>query len=152
MKILDVLDQEMILVDLAATDKIGVLTELATPAARITGLDAHEIVRVLLDREQLGSTGIGSGIGIPHGKIKNLDRALLGFGLSRKGILFDAIDDRPVHLFFLVMTPETATDIHLKLLARISRMLKQEALRQMLMKAASASEVMDIIRNGDDDF
>ncbi|MDL2274518.1 PTS sugar transporter subunit IIA [Desulfosarcina sp. OttesenSCG-928-G10] len=152
MKILDVLDQEMILVDLAATDKIGVLTELATPAARITGLDAHEIVRVLLDREQLGSTGIGSGIGIPHGKIKNLDRALLGFGLSRQGILFDAIDDRPVHLFFLVMTPETATDIHLKLLARISRMLKQEALRQMLMKAASASEVMDIIRNGDDDF
>lgn len=152
MKILDVLDKEAILVDLKAKDKIGVLNELVAPAAHITGIDHKDMVRVLMERERLGSTGIGSGIGIPHGKLKNLDRLVLGFGLSRQGVDFESMDGRPAHLFFLLITPEHATDMHLKLLARVSRLLKKESLKEMLMKAKSADEVIATISAEDDDF
>jgi PTS system nitrogen regulatory IIA component len=100
MKILDVLDKEAILVDLQANDKIGILNELVAPIARNTGIDQSEIVRVLMERERLGSTGIGGGIGIPHGKLKNLEKLVLGFGLSRQGVDFESMDSCPTHLFF----------------------------------------------------
>ena len=152
MKILDVLLKEAILVDLKAKDKIGILNELVAPAARITGIDHNEMVRVLMERERLGSTGIGGGIGIPHGKLKNLDRLILGFGLSHKGVDFESMDNRPTHLFFLLMTPENATDMHLKLLARVSRLLKKESIKDKLMKAKSAEEVITTIAEDDEDF
>lgn len=152
MKILDVLDKATILVDLKARDKIGILNELVAPTARITGIDPNDMVRVLMERERLGSTGIGDGIGIPHGKLKKLDRLVLGFGLSRKGVDFESIDGRPTHLFFLLITPEHATDLHLKLLARVSRMLKKESLKQRLMNVHDADEVIAIISEDDDDF
>ncbi|GAB6908508.1 putative PTS IIA-like nitrogen-regulatory protein PtsN [Desulfosarcina cetonica] len=152
MKILDVLDKATILVDLKAQDKIGILNELVVPTARITGIDPNEMVRVLMERERLGSTGIGDGIGIPHGKLKKLDRLILGFGLSRRGVDFESIDGRPTHLFFLLITPEHATDLHLKLLARVSRMLKKESLKQRLMNVHDADEVIAIISEDDDDF
>jgi PTS system nitrogen regulatory IIA component len=152
MKILDVLDKEAILVDLQANDKIGILNELVAPAARITGLDHADMVRVLMERERLGSTGIGGGIGIPHGKLKNLDRLVLGFGLSRSGVDFESMDGRPTYIFFLLITPEHSTDLHLKLLARVSRLLKKEPLKEMLMKATSADEILTIIGEDDDEF
>ncbi|WP_419662747.1 putative PTS IIA-like nitrogen-regulatory protein [Desulfosarcina variabilis str. Montpellier] len=152
MKILDVLDKDAIQVDLQAKDKIGILNELVTPIARITGIDQSEIVRVLMERERLGSTGIGGGIGIPHGKLKNLEKLVLGFGLSRQGVDFESMDGYPTHLFFLLLTPEHATDLHLKLLARVSRLLKKEPLKEMMMKATSAEEVIDIIIEDDEDF
>ena len=152
MKILDVLDKEAIIVDLQAKDKIGILNELVAPIARNTGIDQSEIVRVLMERERLGSTGIGGGIGIPHGKLKNLEKLVLGFGLSRKGVDFESMDGYPTHLFFLLITPEHATDLHLKLLARVSRLLKKEPLKDMMMKVTSADEVIDIISEDDEDF
>lgn len=152
MKILDVLDKEAILVDLESRDKIGVLNELVAPAARITGIDHNEMVKVLMERERLGSTGIGGGIGIPHGKLKQLDRLVLGFGLSRKGVDFESMDGHPTHLFFLLITPEHATDLHLKLLARVSRLLKKESMKEMLMNAASADDIITIIGEDDDEF
>jgi len=152
MKILDVLDNEAILIDLKSKDKIGILNELVEPAARITGIDHKEMVQVLMERERLGSTGIGGGIGIPHGKLKNLDKLVLGFGLSREGVDFESMDGRPTHIFFLLITPEHSTDLHLKLLARVSRLLKKEPLKEMLMKAKSADEVVSIIGEDDDDF
>jgi nitrogen PTS system EIIA component len=152
MKILDVLDKEAILVDLEATDKIGILNEMVVPAARITGIAHSDMVKVLMERERLGSTGIGGGIGIPHGKLKHLDRLVLGFGLSRQGVDFESMDGRPTHLFFLLITPEHATDLHLKLLARVSRLLKKDTLKEMLMKAASADDVIALISAEDDDF
>ena len=152
MKILDVLVKEAILVDLKAKDKIGILNELVAPAAQITGIDHNEMVRVLMERERLGSTGIGGGIGIPHGKLKRLDRLILGFGLSRKGVDFESMDNRPTHLFFLLITPENATDMHLKLLARVSRLLKKESIKDKLMKAKSAEEVIATIAGDDEDF
>jgi nitrogen PTS system EIIA component len=152
MKILDVLDKDAILIDLKSKDKIGILNELVEPASRITGIDQKQMVQVLMERERLGSTGIGGGIGIPHGKLKNLDKLVLGFGLSREGVDFESMDGRPTHIFFLLITPEHSTDLHLKLLARVSRLLKKEPLKEMMMKAKSAEEIVSIIGEDDDDF
>ncbi len=126
MKILDVLHKDAILTDLKALDKKGVLEELVTPVARIAGVNHDYLVKVLMERERLGSTGIGEGVGIPHGKLKALASLVLGFGLSRTGVDFESMDGRPTHIFFLLVTPENSTGLHLKLLARISRILKND--------------------------
>ena len=146
MKIHDVLHKEAILSDLKSLDKKGVLEELVTPVSRITGINHEYLVRVLMERERLGSTGIGEGIGIPHGKLKDLDSLILGFGLSRKGIDFESMDGLPTHIFFLLVTPENSTGIHLKLLARISRILKNEPFREKLLNAEDSDEIYSIIK------
>ena len=152
MKILDVLETEAVLVGLNATDKKGVLDELVRPIASPAGLDPEELVRILMERERLGSTGIGGGIGIPHGKIKTLDSLVLGFGLSRKGVDFESMDGRPTHIFFLLITPENSTGLHLKLLARISRILKNDPFKEKLIKAEDRDDVIRIIQEEDEDF
>ena len=130
MKIIDVLNKDAILEDLKSTDKKGILEELVVPLAPKTNTSAENLVKILLERERLGSTGIGGGIGIPHGKLKNLDSLILGFGLSKKGVDFESMDSRPTHIFFLLITPENSTGLHLKLLARISRILKNDLLKK----------------------
>jgi nitrogen PTS system EIIA component len=152
MKILDALNKEAILVDLRARDKKGVIEELVQPVARIARTDSEDLVRVLMERERLGSTGIGGGVGIPHGKLKGLETLALGFGLSRKGVDFESMDGRPTHIFFLLLTPENSTGLHLKLLARISRILKNDPFRERLMKSTDRDEVYDIIQEEDEDF
>jgi PTS system nitrogen regulatory IIA component len=152
MKILDVLSKEAICIDLKAKDKKGVLDELAAAVCQLTGDTQEELVKILLERERLGSTGIGGGIGIPHGKLKNLDSLVLGFGLSRRGVDFESMDGRPTHIFFLLLTPESSAGLHLKLLARISRLLKNDDFKSQLMQAISPDDVMEIIREKDDDF
>jgi len=152
MKILDVLRKETILTDLKAKDKKGVIEELVASVSQITGINSMELVQVLLERERLGSTGIGGGIGIPHGKLPNLESLIMGFGLSRKGVDFESMDGRPTHLFFLLITPENSTGLHLKLLARISRILKNDSFKKKLMKAAGSNEVYSIIGEVDEDF
>ena len=151
MRILDVLQKESILVDMQASDKKGVLEELSSPVARLAEVNGEDLVRVLMDRERLGSTGIGGGIGIPHGKLKDLTTLVLGFGLSRKGVDFESMDGRPTHIFFLLVTPENSTGLHLKLLARISKILKNDPIRERLLKASSSDEVLAIIREDDDE-
>ncbi len=151
MRILDVLQRDSILVDLQARDKKGVLEELSLPVARLAEVSPEDLVRVLLDRERLGSTGIGGGIGIPHGKLKELKSLVLGFGLSRKGVDFESMDGRPTHIFFLLVTPENSTGLHLKLLARISKILKNDPIKERLLKADNPDEVMSIIREDDDE-
>lgn len=152
MKILDVLKKETILVNLKSKDKKGVIDELVTPIAKSAGIEHKKLVRVLMEREQLGSTGIGGGIGIPHGKIKDMDALILGFGLSRSGIDFESMDNKPTHIFFLLVTPENSTGLHLKLLARISRLLKKETFKNSLLKAADRDEIIEIISAEDEDF
>jgi PTS system nitrogen regulatory IIA component len=105
-----------------------------------------------MDRERLGSTGIGGGIGIPHGKIKDLESLVLGFGRSRKGVDFEAIDGKPTHIFFILITPENSTGLHLKLLARISRILKNDQFKERLQNAADRDEIFDIIKEEDEEF
>ncbi len=130
---------------LAATDKMGLLEELTRPMAQIARLEHRVIVNVLLEREQLGSTGIGGGVGIPHGKLAELEKPLLGFGVSHQGVDFDAIDQQPVHLFFILLTPSNATGTHLGLLARISRLLKDKSVKDRLLQADSPQAVRSII-------
>jgi PTS system nitrogen regulatory IIA component len=151
MKILDALPKEAIIVDLKAIDKKGVLEELAIPIAKIAGINREELVKVLLERERLGSTGIGEGIGIPHGKIRGLESLILGFGRSQKGVDFDSMDGLPAHLFFLLITPENSTGLHLKLLARISRILKNDPFKEKLLHATSGNEIYSIIKEEEEE-
>jgi PTS system nitrogen regulatory IIA component len=152
MKLLDVLDTEAVLPDLQAGTKTEVLEELVTPVARSSGTAVEELVQVLLDRERLGSTGIGGGIGIPHGKIPRIDRLFLGFGLSRRGIDFESLDGLPTRIFFLLVTPENSAGLHLKVLARISRMLKSDAFKERLLRARTRDEIIAILQSEDEDF
>ena len=152
MKILDVMSKEAILDDLKSQNKKGILEELVVPLAGSTGLNADDLVRVLMERERLGSTGIGGGIGIPHGKIKDLESLVLGFGLSRKGIDFESIDGEPTHIFFVLITPEDSTGLHLKLLARISRILKNDHFKERLMMSNISSRSAAFIKQEDEEF
>lgn len=152
MKILEVLQKDTINTELKSTDKNGVIEELVASVSKVTGKDSEELINVIMERERLGSTGIGGGIGIPHGKLKNLESLVLGFGLSRKGVDFESMDGRPTHLFFLILTPENSTGLHLKLLARISRILKNDSFKKKLLKATDSNEVYSIIREVDEDF
>lgn len=152
MKICDVLKKETILADLKAQNKKGILEELVAPVSEIANVNQEDLVKVLMERERLGSTGIGGGIGIPHGKMKDIDSLVLGFGLSRKGVDFESLDGQPTHIFFLLITPENSTGLHLKLLARISRILKDDPFKTRLLNARSSDEIFDIITEEDEDF
>jgi PTS system nitrogen regulatory IIA component len=152
MRILDTLKETAIIPELSATDKKGVLEELTGPVAEESGVDQEQMVRVLLERERLGSTGIGEGIAIPHGKLKSLDTLLVGFGRSLKGVDFEAIDGKPAHLFFLLMAPENSSGTHLRMLARISRLLKDGTFRQRLMTAADRRGLYTVIADEDHEF
>jgi PTS system nitrogen regulatory IIA component len=152
MKILDVLRKEAVVVDLKSKEKKGVIEELVAPLAQMSGVAPGDLVRVLMERERLGSTGIGGGIGIPHGKLKGLESLVVGFGLSRKGVNFESMDGRPTYIFFLLVTPENSIDVHLKLLSQISRILKNDLLKQRLRNAQSSDDVLDIIREEDAGF
>jgi len=152
MKILEVLQKEAILDDLVSTDKKGILEELVAPVAKVANVSEDGLVKVLLERERLGSTGIGGGVGIPHGKLKNLENIVLGFGLSRNGVDFESMDGKPTHVFFLLVTPENSTGLHLKMLARISRLLKDESFKERLISASSQEEILSIIQEEDEEF
>jgi PTS system nitrogen regulatory IIA component len=152
MKILDVLPKEAIIADLKSRSKTEVLDELVAPLARLAGMSREELVRVLLERERLGSTGIGGGIGIPHGKLKDLDNLMIGFGLSRKGVDFESLDGEPTRIFFLLITPENSTGLHLKMLARISRILKNEPFKERLLGSDGADQIYEIIKEEDEEF
>jgi PTS system nitrogen regulatory IIA component len=152
MKILDVLQKEAILDDLKSQSKKGVLEELVVPLTHISGLNQEDLVRVLMERERLGSTGIGGGIGIPHGKMKDLESLILGFGLSHRGVDFESIDGKPTYIFFILITPENSTGLHLKLLARISRILKNDHFKEKLLNAADSDAIIDIIKEEDEEF
>lgn len=153
MQITGMIKKDYIIEELKATSKRAVLAELSEILSRdAEGLPPGAMVEVLLEREKLGSTGIGDGIAIPHGKLKNLDRLMISFGRSRQGIDFDAIDGKPVHLFFLLMAPESSTGQHLKALAKISRMLKDPEFRNDLMAATGAEEIYRKIAEKDEAY
>ena len=109
------------------------------------------MLHVLLERERLGSTGIGDGIAIPHGKLSGLEEMVVSFGRSREGIAFEAMDGKPVHLFFLLMAPENSAGQHLKALAKISRMLKDANFRKSLLEAKMHEDLFRIIAAKDDE-
>jgi PTS system nitrogen regulatory IIA component len=153
MHITEIFKKEFIIEDLKAKNKRGVLAELSEIfTLGPIKMDSKLMVDVLMEREKLGSTGIGDGIAIPHGKLKGLDTLLLSFGRSRVGVDFESIDGKPVHLFFLLMAPESSTGQHLKALAKISRMLKDERFRSELMSARSAEGLFKAIAEKDETY
>ncbi|MBN2233049.1 MAG: PTS sugar transporter subunit IIA [Deltaproteobacteria bacterium] len=150
MNITDYLDQSLIIAEFGAGDADSVLHQFAECIhRRHPGISASEVYRTLKEREALGSTGIGEGIAIPHGKMKQLDHIIAAFGRSRAGIDFDAIDGRPVTLFFLLLAPENSAGLHLKALAKISRMLKDEDFRRRLAAADNGEDLYAEIRAAD---
>jgi nitrogen PTS system EIIA component len=151
MKISASLDQKSIIGELKSKTKEEVLAELSSVFPRKSfARHQDDIVKVLMEREKLGSTGIGDGIAIPHGKIPDIDNLLLSFGRSKKGIDFDALDGKPVHLFFLLIAPEHTPCQHLKVLAKISKMLQDRVFRNRLLEAASQDDLYNIIAERDD--
>ncbi|MFC1591715.1 PTS sugar transporter subunit IIA [Thermodesulfobacteriota bacterium] len=146
MKISEIISPKLIIASLQGTTKKQVLEELVKHLAHDKeSIDADELLRVLIEREKLGSTGIGGGIAIPHGKLQGLDAIALVFGKSVDGIDFDAIDGKPVNLVFLLVAPSNSAGVHLKALARLSRLLKNNGFRQALMQAADDTSLYDII-------
>ena len=152
MQILDFLNPKAISTDLQATDKKGIIKELLDlliKAGEINPKDKENISDVIMEREALGSTGIGLGIGIPHGKSEYAKNLIASFGISAKGIDFDSLDGEPAHIFFLLLAPQDTAGPHLKALARISRLLKEKYFRDALKKSADPKDIIRIIKEED---
>ncbi len=153
MSILDFIDKNCIVPKLKSRDKWAVFEELARIITNHRNdLRATALVRVLTEREKLGSTGIGHGVAIPHGKMKGLDRLIICVARSDQGIDFEALDKQPVHLIFLILAPDDAAGLYLKLLARLSRLLKEPLFRERLMAAKDPEEILTIIQEADSEF
>ena len=153
MKINGLLQVEDIIPDLAAETKEQVLLELsARVEERHPPMGRSEIFQVLLERERLGSTGVGDGIAIPHGKLKGAAGIILAFARSARGVDFTSLDGKKSHLFFLLIAPEDAFGIHLKMLGRISRILKDPAVRKDLLEAPDAAAIHSIIQEQDNRY
>jgi len=150
MKIIELLRKEFIIPRLEAKTKRGVLEELSRRVVEFQDLDIDEMVGNLLAREKLGSTGIGDGVAIPHAKLSGLGKMILSVGRSPAGVPFEAMDGRPVHIFFVLFAPENSTSAHLKTLAGISRMLKSSRVRENLIAADSAEKLFSEIEINDD--
>jgi PTS system nitrogen regulatory IIA component len=150
MNLSDLLKPEAVLPSMHAQSKKQVLQELSAVAARQTGLPEREIFDTLLQRERLGSTGVGQGVAIPHGKLRALDHLVGVFGRLARPVDFDSLDEQPVDVVFVLLAPETAGADHLKALARIARILRDPAMTQKLRSAVNADGVYAILTGLDE--
>ncbi|NQU94794.1 MAG: PTS sugar transporter subunit IIA [Candidatus Omnitrophica bacterium] len=152
MKIMDFLNKKGISVNLKSKDKDGVIKELVdliVKTGKIRPKDKDALVKIICDRESLGSTGIGQGIGIPHGKSQAVKELTGACAISKDGVNFDSLDGEPVHIFFLLLAPHQSAGPHLKALARISRLLKDKYFRDMLKNAPTEKALINIIGKED---
>ena len=151
MKLPEIIEEEYIIPELKAKDKREVLEELAEVISnRDPSIDKAHLVKVLVERERLGSTGIGDGVAIPHGKMNGVRQPIISFGRSKQGLDFDSMDGQPTHLFFLLIAPEDSSGIHLQVLARIAKILKNRAFRMKLMKPSTRKELYQTIIETDE--
>lgn len=153
MKITDFLNAQSVIPALEGRDKNSALEEMAAGlASRQPDLDKGRIRDVLVEREKISTTAIGDGVAIPHGKLGGIDRIFGVFARSPQGIDFASLDGEPTYLFFALIAPENAAADHLKALARISRLLKDDAFRRRLMEAQGRQELYTIIVEEDEKF
>jgi nitrogen PTS system EIIA component len=153
MKIKDFLCREAVTADLSSTSKKEVveeLVELLISAGAVEKKIRAKLIDVLLAREALGSTAIGQGIAIPHGKCDHVSKLTAALGISKRGVEFDALDGEAAHIFFLLVAPVDSAGPHLKALARISRLLKDKYYRDSLRNVQSAEEILTILAQEDD--
>ncbi len=147
------LDERAVTADLKAQKKEDIIEELVrllVHAGAIKDRDVSRLVQILLRRESLGSTGIGQGVAIPHGKTDCVAKLVAAFGVSHTGVNFDSLDGEPAYLFFLLVAPEDSAGPHLKALARISRLLKDKHFRDSLRVAKDDRTLIKIIRDEDE--
>ncbi len=149
MKIVEFLTPGAVVDDLGGPAAEPALAALCRPLAALHRMDAQRLLDTLLERERLGSTGIGEGIAIPHGKVPGLPALMACFGRAPKGIDFRAIDGKPTYLFFALFAPENSAGVHLKALARVSRIFKGAAFRQSILDAKDAAEIYRLIETED---
>jgi PTS system nitrogen regulatory IIA component len=150
MRIAEFLREDLVYPDLAASDKAGVLGEMSAGLARAyPALPAGRLSESLLEREKLGSTGVGEGVAIPHGKLPGIPGLIAAFARKKAGVDFAAIDGKPTYLFFVLFAPENSAGLHLKALARISRLFKQPQLRQAILAAESGPAIYRLISEED---
>lgn len=153
MKITDFLSIQTIIPNLAHDEKSAVLQEMAEGlAANYRNLDPQKVLDVLLERERISTTAIGEGVAIPHGKLPGVERVVGVFARSPQGVDFSSLDGAPTHLFFVLIAPEAGAADHLKALARISRLLKDETFRRRLLTGQTREELYRIIAEEDDKF
>jgi nitrogen PTS system EIIA component len=150
MKVTDFLAPDMVVSELVSVTKAAVLGELSRHlAARVDNVDPEALRKVLEDRELLASTGIGDGIAIPHGKLDAVGRLVGALGRAHRGIEFESIDGKPTHLVFMLVAPASSTGVHLKALARLSRLFRDADFRQRLMAATDAPAMYQVILEED---
>jgi PTS system nitrogen regulatory IIA component len=145
MEILELLTPAGVIANLRVATKRQALQELARRAAALFGQDEHKIFETLLEREQLGSTGIGGGTAVPHGRLPNLGKPVALFARLEKPIDFEAIDGQPVDLIFVLLTPSAASADHLKALARLSRLLRNRAMCTKLRGTDDADAIYALL-------
>lgn len=150
MKLVDFVRPELVIPELSGRTKPQIVAELARHLARTqSGIEEAALARVLLEREELASTAIGEDIAIPHGKLSSLTRMLGCVARSTRGVQFDSLDGKPTHLFFVLVAPENSTGLHLRALARISRVFKDPDFRARLLKAPTTAEIFRILEEED---
>ena len=153
MQMMEFLHERAVSCGLKAHDKEGIIRELVgllVQAGSVKEKDSNRLTQILLEREALGSTGIGHGVAIPHGKSNCVSRLVSAFGVSRHGMSFDSLDGESVHIFFLLVAPEDSAGPHLKALARISRLLKDKHFREGLKGAKDEKVLVKMIREEDE--
>ena len=149
-KIAEFLKPESVISDLSAQSKGDVLKELSVSLGKSNPtIPPARLAAVLEEREKLGSTGIGEGVAIPHGKLAGLPSLSASFGVSRGGVDFDAIDGKRTHLFFALVAPENSAGLHLKALARISRLFKSSTFRDSILAAKTSADIYNLIAQED---
>jgi mannitol/fructose-specific phosphotransferase system IIA component (Ntr-type) len=148
MRMSDFVVREAIVPELTATSKEAVIREMVD-SLRATGAfksrDPEDVVKAILKRELLGSTGIGRGVAIPHAKHASVDRLLGTIALSKPGVAFDSLDGEPVHVFILLISPQDRTGDHLRALENVSRSLKDEYFVQSLRKATTRDQIWGLL-------
>lgn len=151
MKITDFLAPECVAAEIEATGKRETLVRLAEAlSSNDSAIEPSRLVEALLERERIGSTGIGDGVAIPHAKLKGIRRVEGAFGRSRGGVDFDAADGRPCHLFFLLVAPEDAASDHLRALSRIAKLMRDAEVRRRLLEARDAEALYALLAEEDD--
>ncbi len=145
MELIELIDSDSVVANLRVTSKKQALQDLARRAGEITSIDERKIFDVLMERERLGTTGVGSGIAIPHGKLSELEKIRGIFARLEKPVDFQAIDDHPVDLIFVLLAPEGAGAGHLKALARVSRLLRDDDICKKLRATAESDALFGIL-------